>query len=236
MREADFHRAVGDEQSPLPHPRLAVYRGNVRAALVNALRVRYPQTARALGDHAFLQIAGRFARDSRPTCAVLITYGAAFPAHLERELEGHSPAWLADVARLESAWWQAYHAAEDTPMPSAALAALGAERLLEARLRLHPSLQLVALATAGARRWQALIDGVPFAAADVPEWVMVLRPEAQVEVRVVPQATHDFLAALQAQRTIAAAVQCIGPAFPDFALHGQLAALLSGRIICGVEP
>jgi hypothetical protein len=235
MRESEFHAAIADEAVPLPHPRFAVYRNNVRAALTNALRVRYPQTARALGEATFKSVAGEFARRHRPASAVLIAYGGEFPEFVAAAGLASCPPWLADLARVESAWWQAYHAADADVLEPAALAALVPAGLLEAPLRLHPSLHLLALQTPAASRWQALIDGADDDLAPAPQFVLVARPAAEVSLRIIPPDTHDFLAALMRLRTIAAAAGEVLAGHPSFDLQSQFAALLSGRIICGVD-
>ncbi len=228
MDEVAFHAAIADPSVPLPVARFGIYRNNVSAALRNALKVRYPLTARALGDRAFQETADRFAAQHRPQSAVLIGYGAEFSEHVD-------PPYLADVARVESAWWQAYHAADAVPLTPAAMASLSPEVLLETPLRLHPSLQLLALQTAGASNWQSLNDGKPANTPAAQQWVMAVRPEAAVEVRVIPRDSHDFLAALAAGGTIAAATEAVSADHPNFVLQEQFAALLSGRFICGVD-
>ena len=61
--------------------------------------------------------------------------------------------YLGDLARLEFAWLEAYHAAEAQPLPLAAIAALTAEQLVAARLRLHPSVRLLRSDYAVERIW-----------------------------------------------------------------------------------
>lgn len=228
MDEAAFHAAIGDASQPLPVARFGIYRNNVSAALRNALRVRYPLTARALGERVFQEAADRFAVQNKPQSAVLIGYGADFPAEVE-------PLHLADIARVESAWWQAYHAADAVPLTPAALSSLSPEVLLERPLRLHPSLQLLALQTAGASNWQALHDGKAADPSSAEQWVMIVRPEAGVEVRIIARDSHDFLSALTALGTIATATEAVSADHPNFVLQEQFAALLSGHIICGVD-
>ena len=228
MDEAAFHLAIGDLSTPLPVARFGIYRNNVTAALRNSLRVRYPLTARGLGERAFQEATDRFAVRHRPQSAVLIDYGAEFPEHVD-------PPHFADVARVESAWWRAYHAADAVPLTPAAIAGLSPDVLLEGTLRLHPSLQLLALATAGATNWQALHDGGAADPSAAQQWVMVVRPEAEVEVRVIAHDSHAFLSALAARGTIAAATEAVSTGHPNFVLQEQFAALLSGRIICGVD-
>jgi len=60
-----------------------------------------------------------------PRSAVMIHYGADFPGFVAAFEPAREIAYLSDVARLEDAWVEAYHAAEAAPLALAALA-LGA--------------------------------------------------------------------------------------------------------------
>ncbi len=107
-----------------PSKRFSVYRSNVRGALVEALAVRYPVVQRLVGEDFFRVMSRDYALNNLPPSPVLIGYGENFPEFVE----GFEPAatlpYLADVARLESAYWQAYHAADDAPLPAEAFAAI----------------------------------------------------------------------------------------------------------------
>ncbi len=97
---------------------------------------------------------------------MLIHYGAGFPAFVR----GFAPAadlpYLPDVAALEDAWADAYHAAEAAPLPPAALAEVEPERLESLRLAFHPAARLLSFATPAVSLWAAHQgEGEPAAAA-----------------------------------------------------------------------
>ncbi len=79
MQAAEFHRAIADFTQTEPHPRFGVYRNNVTAALINALKVRYPVVEKTVGAEAFASLALAYIAKHLPQSPVLIGYGADFP-------------------------------------------------------------------------------------------------------------------------------------------------------------
>src|SRR5262245_8892967 len=91
--------------------RYNVYRNNVTVSLIDALAAIYPAVQRITGDDFFRAMVRCHIRATPPTSPLLSKYGRDFPAFIERYEYAQSLPWLADVARLERAWLDAYHAA-----------------------------------------------------------------------------------------------------------------------------
>ena len=72
-------------------------------------------------------------RATPPTSPLLFEYGRDFPDFIARYEHARAMPWLADVARIERAWLDAYHAADAEPLAPAALAAIPPDRLAEPR-------------------------------------------------------------------------------------------------------
>jgi Putative DNA-binding domain len=225
MREEQFHAAIGNRRLAPPHIRFGVYRNNVASALINALRVRFPVTARLLGAQDFARQAGDFALANLPASPVLIGYGGDFAKTLNAPVR--------EVARLENLWWTAYHAAEAEGLAADALTQKSPEELADTRFTFHPSFGLMASPYNTGTVWQSGRDGQPVALEAKPQHLLVARPDADVDVRVLPASSHDFIAALAAGRTLAEAFEQSAAAHPGFDLAHELAALLSHRIIIG---
>ncbi len=102
--------------------RFAVYRNNVAVGLIATIEARYPVARRLVGDEFFRAMARAFVAAAKPRSPVMIHYGADFPDFVARFEPAREIAYLAEVARLENAWVEAYHAAD---APALALAALG---------------------------------------------------------------------------------------------------------------
>ena len=167
--------------------RFAVYRNNVAAGLIGALEARYPAVRRTVGPDAFRAMARAFIAAHKPRSPVLIAYGEAFPDFVEAQGADSGLRRIADLARLENAWVEAYHA-EDAPAAALAdLATLSAEALPDARITLHPAARLLELATPAASIWASCQDGAePIQPPERGEDVLVARPEADVSVRIMP--------------------------------------------------
>lgn len=230
MRAEDFNRAIGDAGSAPPHIRFGIYRNNVSAALVNALRVRYPMLHRLLGDAAFFGATREYIIGHKPVSAVLIDYGADLPDYLAgRDAEPR----LIDLARLENAWWQAYHEAEAEPLDARAFAAIDPDSLDRIRFGFHPSVKLLQLSTPAASLWQALQhEGErPFeiAHATAPQAVLIARPDAEVSVLLIDEASAGFLSLLFKGATLGEAFA----AHPDIDITVQLQRLIGTRICTG---
>lgn len=236
MKLAAFDAAIGNWAAPLPHHRFSVYRNNVVAALVNALRVRFPVTEQLTGQHFFAGMAREYAGATRPGSPVLIGYGASFPDFIAGFAPARGVPYLADVARLENLWWDAYHAADASPVSASALAMVTPEQWAAMRFVLHPSVRLMASTHAVASIWHAHNGGAPMAkvATEAAEHVLVSRPAAEVDLRVVSAESHAFMAQLLAGASLGDAVDAVSITHPDFDISTHLAGLLGLNIITGL--
>ncbi|HZZ60227.1 MAG TPA: DNA-binding domain-containing protein [Roseiarcus sp.] len=243
--------------------RFAVYRNNVAVGLIGALEARYPVVRRMVGPEAFRAMARAFVAAHQPRSPVLIAYGEAFPDFIEAMGVEAGLGPLADVARLENAWVEAYHAEDAPAVTLADLAALEAEDLPDARVALHPAARLLSFASPAASIWASRQNGaepapppdtpstdpralrpggraVPLARnaeADRGEDVLVARPEADVSIRILPTAGYVFAKRLEEGATLAEAAA----ALPDphaFGTHlvGLVAAGAVASIIPGERP
>ncbi|HEX9168895.1 MAG TPA: DNA-binding domain-containing protein, partial [Roseiarcus sp.] len=120
--------------------RFSVYRNNVAVGLIGALEARYPVSRRIAGDDLFRELARAYARARKPRSPVMIAYGEDFPEFVAT-CEGIDPC-LADLARLENAWVEAYHAEDAVAATLAELAALTPDCLPGTRIVFHPAARL----------------------------------------------------------------------------------------------
>ena len=187
--------------------RFAVYRNNVAVGLIAALEMRYPVMRRLVGDDFFRGLARAFIAGNKPGSPVLIHYGAGFGDFIESFEPAREFPYLPDVARLESAWVESYHAAEAAPVALSDLAAIAPERLGEIAFTFHPAVRLLRLAHPAASIWAGHQGpGEPRAPERwAPEDALIARPVADVAVRILPPGGYDFAAALMAGASLAEA-------------------------------
>lgn len=233
MREAAFRMAIADAAQPAPHVRFSVYRNNVDGALVNALKVRYPAVAQIAGQEFFALLSRLYSSNNLPASAVLIDYGETYPDFIETYSPAEDFPYLAGLARVESLWWRAYHAAEETPLEISRLAAL--TDFASLKLVFHGSAALFSSSYAAGSIWRALRSSGSLAGIDLaqPELLLIARPDAEVELRILPPETYNFLSYLMAGEPIAKAAELSAAGNFDFDLQTQLTALLAARIVTG---
>ena len=123
--------------------RYSVYRNSVTVSLINALAAVFPATMRITGVDFFRAMARLHVRTTPPTSPLLFEYGRDFPDFIERYEYARSMPWLADVARIERAWLDAYHAADVEPLAPQVLASIPPERFAEAVLTPHPATRIL---------------------------------------------------------------------------------------------
>ncbi len=118
--------AVAETAGPTRERRFAVYRNNVKASLIATLTAKFPVIHRLVGEE-FSRLplssslnAIRRARPCSPNMAQ-----PSLPSSKSFEPAGDLP-YLADVARLEWARQEAFHAADAKPVSIEGLAALAA--------------------------------------------------------------------------------------------------------------
>jgi hypothetical protein len=201
--------------------RFAVYRNNVAVSLIASLAARYPVTRRLVGEDFFRAMARAYAAKNKPETPVLIHYGRSFPAFIAAfEPAGDVP-YLADVACLENAWVEAYHAAEAEPLALAGLAVFDAQRLAQARAVFHPAARLLVSDHPIASIWaahQGAAEPTP-----VAEWrgeaALLTRPAGEVFVRILPKGGYAFASALFRGASIGEADETIGVEGFDAGAH-----------------
>jgi hypothetical protein len=215
--------------------RFKVYRNNVAAGLIASLEARYPVARRLVGDEFFRGMAGAYVAAHKPASALLIHYGADFAEFIAAFEPAKGLPYLPDVARLENAWVEAYHAAEARPLGLQDLAAFPPENFADLIFALHPSVRLLRLGHPAASIWAAHQgEGEPRPPERwAPEAVMILRPDADVEVRILPELGFELASALRAGLTLGEAAIPMAEAGEDVSAH--LIGLISAGAIVGMK-
>lgn len=242
MTQAEFRAALLDPGRPAPagltdpqgRPagrRFDVYRNNVVGSLTEALRQGFPAIRALVGDAFFTAMAQVHVRAHPPTSRLMMFYGAHFPDFLETfPPVAHLP-YLPDVARLERAIRESYHAADAAPVPQAVLAELGPEGLAASRLVFAPSVRLLRSSWPVATiRAAALDEGAPPQTWE-GEDVLVVRPGFDPDPRILPEGGGAIVAALMAGASPAEAA-----ASAPATLAAVFETLLSGGCITDIHP
>ena len=211
--------------------RYAVYRNNVTVSLIEALAKIFPATLRITGPDFFRAMARAHVRASPPVSPLLFQYGRGFPDFIAGYEHAAGMPWLPDVARIERAWLDAYHAADAPPLPPGALAGIAPDRLGDVVLTPHPATRILrsrhpAVSIFVANRREGPVGPV---AARGPEDALITRPSLEVVVRHLPPGGAEFLERLAAGAPLGAAAEAALAAAPGFDLAQGIAGLLDAR-------
>jgi len=242
--ETSFAEALLDADRPIPFGinahnaavsarRFAVYRNNVVAGLVKALKSRFAVVEKIVGEEFFAAMARVFVKEQPPRSPLLATYGDDFPAFIAGFEPARGLAYFADVARLEAARTRSYHAADATPLDAQHFATLDADAVGDIRIDMHPSTEVVRSAYPILTIW-AMNSGEQ-ELAPIENWrgedALISRPYLEVEVRALPPGGAAFLLALAAGRRLCEAAEAALADDPDFDLTGNLAELIGSGLV-----
>lgn len=207
-----------------PERRLAVYRNNTRLGLRQALRDTYPVVERLVGAGFFDHAADAYGLRHPLRRGDLHAYGAAFADFLEDFAPAAGLPYLPDMARLEWAIDEAYHAADTPPVDLAGLQRLAPHRREQARFRLAPSARLLASPhPLPAIRRAALEPESATVRLDAGGCrLLVIRRALEVEIETLDRGVHAWLTRLQAGATLGAAVAHALSHDPRFDLRSSL--------------
>lgn len=212
--------------------RYAVYRNNVTVSLIDALAATFPATLRITGVDFFRAMARLHVRSTPPSSPLLFEYGRDFPDFIARYEHARSMPWLADVARIERAWLDAYHAADEKPLSPSTLAAIPAEHLANVVLTPHPAARVLRSSYASVTIFAANRADRPVAGIDagVAEDALITRPGLDVMVRRLPPGGAVFLSHLIAGEPLGAAAEAAFAYAPDFDLSANIAGMLEAGV------
>ena len=229
--------AVAGPKGKAASKRYDVYRNNVTVSLVNALAAAFPATLRITGPDFFRAMARFHVRATPPASPLLFEYGRDFPDFIDRYKYAAPMPWLADVARIERAWLDAYHAADAAPLAPQTLAAVPPDRLAETILMPHPAARIVRSSFSAVTIFAANRSDGPVGRIEAaePEDALVTRPHLEVAVRRLPDGGAVFVESLVEGRPLGAAVAAAIAASPGFDLAANIAGLLAAGAFTAIH-
>lgn len=209
--------------------RYNIYRNNVTVSLIEALAATYPAVQRITGTDFFRAMARLHIRATPPSSPMLFDYGRDFPAFIESSPYAQEMPWLADTARIERAWLDAYHAADAPALTAQSLAALPESALPDLVLHAHPATRVVrspypAVSIFAMNRQPGPVTALTCSDA---QNALVTRPDMDVEVAHLPDEAAHFLALLLQGQPLGSAAADTFATYPDFDLSAHLAALIA---------
>lgn len=216
--------------------RYNVYRNNVTVSLINALAAIYPAVQRITGVEFFRAMARFHVRATPPASPLLFEYGRQFPDFIEAYEHAAQMPWLADTARLERAWLDAYHAAEAASLSADALASIEPERLADVVFTPHPATRVVRSRFSIVTLFAANRNEEPVSTIDAgrSQDALVTRPDLDVVVRHLPEGGAVFIASLLAGHALGEAAGLASAGSAAFNLTANIAGMLQAGAFTSV--
>jgi len=195
--DVDIPPGVTNSDGSSAPKRYGVYRNNVVVSLIEALKSAYPSLLVIMGEENFARVARNFISSHPPRSAMMQTYGEGFAGFLDGFAPLQKSPFLGDVARVERAWLEAYHAADAKPLAPGDLEGLAPEEIMQLRLARHPAAFVIRSKwpVADLFGWR---DGRPKEGANLqkPQCVAVGRPALAVTVNAIDASLFVFLSGL----------------------------------------
>ncbi|MBP6435568.1 MAG: putative DNA-binding domain-containing protein [Sphingorhabdus sp.] len=180
---------------------LKAHANTISHARLIALEESFPMTRTEIGEDRFHALSRDYVEISTAKSCDLAQIGRHFAPFLQN---AKMPAAIVDLATIEWAWLESYHAADASPLTLEAMSALAETDLLNLAVILHPSARICPLHAMLAASLAHL------AAETEPSAILVIRPDAEVRLLTVDD------------RTLQAAQNCLQPS-----TIGNLLALAS---------
>ncbi|WP_136634666.1 DNA-binding domain-containing protein [Pseudooceanicola onchidii] len=224
--QSTFRAALSDPGMPVPPTltdgtgrpagrRFAVYRNNVAVSLTEALIDGFPACYMVLGDDQFRGMAAVYLRAHPPESPLMARFGMALPAFLDAAPQVARMRWIGDLARLELALRDSYHAADADALTPAMLSAIPPEDLGDTRFALAQSLRLIRSDWPVWSIWQRTRDTEAPQATPGAQDVVILRPGYDPAPHLLSTGDAEFIDALAQGSPLSTAAEAACAVAPD---------------------
>ena len=221
--------------APPGDARMAIHHGNARANWRGALAAAYPTVRRLVGEAFFDAASDAYVLDYPSREGDLARFGAELPSFLEVYAPAAGLAYLPDVARLDWALHQSFHAADAPALDLERLARVPLGDHERLRFALHPAARLMRSAHPVVAIWEANRphrDGTP-ERTEGADRVLVMREGFEPLARSLPVADWEVLSCLAAGKTLGEACDVLGDGAAM--LQDILARHAAAGVLCGFE-
>jgi Putative DNA-binding domain len=171
---------------------LKAHANTISHARLVALEDSFPLTLAHLGDAAFNALC----RDYCETADARQSDSNQMGAGLARFMAAHNlPATVLDLAQIEWAWLESYHAPDASALMLGEIAAMPQAQMLDMAICWHPATRVIPVTGALSTQLAELT-------ADQPAAIIVLRPDAEVRLLALDAATTDIALACKKSTSI----------------------------------
>lgn len=222
--EVDLNPQAGDPGTE----RLSVYSGGYLARMEEGLEESYPAVRRVAGRRGFHALAHDYAAGHPSRDYNLSLVGKDLPVFLEGYSLTKELPFLPDLARLEWAVAEAFHAFDQPPLDPAHLSAIPPEEWERIRLVFQPSLRMVSSAWPILDIWEARdkpVSEVKINLVGRPQRVRVCRQAFQVHCELLDELQEAALRALLSGKSLGELPELVPDWFSRWAASGLVVAI-----------
>lgn len=179
---------------------LKAHANTISHARLVALEETFPLTRQALGDAQFNQLSRIYAETPEARASDANTIGKPFPDFLQAR-QADQP--ITELAIIEWAWLESYHAAEAVPLVLDDLAPLSEAALLELIVGWHPATRIIPISG-------ALPDALPELYSENAAAILIARPDADVRLLALDAVTLQIAALAENTAMVGNFLACAG--------------------------
>ena len=215
--------------------RLGVYAGGYLTRIGEALAEAYPAIRQVLGRSVFGELSEAYAARVPSHEYNLSRAGRGLAAFLPTWPTTRNLPFLPDLARLEWAVTEAFHAHEELPLPATAMRAWPVEDWPRTRLLFQPSVHVIESAWPVLDIWAARERPraeIHIELVDRPQTILVFRQGVSVRCELLTAEQAAVLRALLERRPLEAACEGVSAEAPvsawfsDWACYGLITGVL----------
>jgi hypothetical protein len=162
---------------------LRVHANNVAHARHVAMEETYPRLLMRMGASEFHAAVDRFLESGETLSQPLDALGEGFAPGLQDPADR-------DLASIEWAWLQSFHAAEAETLTVSQLTVMTPDEVVQLPIALHPAVRIVALADKEGLNWDEPIDGSG-------GMLMITRPHAEVLLRRITEPAAQIISLVE---------------------------------------
>lgn len=155
---------------------LKAHANTISHARLVALEESFPLTREEMGEDWFNALSRNYVETSPAKSCDLAQIGRHFARSLEN---ANLDMMVCDLAKIEWAWLESYHAADASPLTLEAISKLAEANLLNLAVTLHPSVRICPLRAPLAAPLMQLAGEMDVAA------ILVVRPDAEVRLLAI---------------------------------------------------